>query len=185
VLSRLKEARFCGRVGEYIFSDVSPAFLRLGNRAIMEAADEDFNYALKKLDFNRPLCEQGMRAADIDVVYGVNSLHVAKSLVGSLKYIYDVLKPEGLVIFCECCRPAENYLLSQEIIFNLLDTYVNVDLDKDLRPLPGFLDYGHWKKNLESAGFKNIEVLFNTDACYTPDLGFAVNPLAAVIKAER
>ena len=62
---------------------------------------------------------------------------------------------------------------------------VDVDLDKDLRPIPGFLDFQHWKRNLEKAGFKNIEAIFNTDGSYPDELKAKIGVLAAVIKAEK
>jgi len=185
LIDKLKERGLLSAIAEYIFSDISPAFLRLGNSVIMARVGDDFQYSLKRLDFDKPLTGQGIKENEIDVVYGVNALHVAKNLVGALKNIYQVLKPGGMIILSESCRPRENYLLFQEIIFNLLDNYVDVDLDNNLRPVPGFLDYEHWRRNLEAAGFKNIEAVFNTDGSYPADLRNKVDILAAVIKGEK
>lgn len=185
LIDKLKEKKLLSRITEYIFSDVSPVFLRIGNRAIMNKVDNDFQYSLKRLDFDRPLVEQGINENEIDIVYGVNALHVAKNLVNSLKNIYKILKPGGMIILSECCRPNEAYLLFQEVIFNLLDNYISVDLDDNLRPIPGFLGYEHWRSNLEAAGFKNIETIFNTDGNYPADLRAKINILATVIKGEK
>jgi SAM-dependent methyltransferase len=185
LIAKLKEKKLLSRIGEYIFSDISPVFLRMGNRAIMAIVDDDFKYSLKRVDFDKSLVEQGLKENEIDVVYGVNALHVAKNLVTALKNIYRILKPGGLIILSECCRPDEHYLLSQEVIFNLLDNYVDVDLDNHLRPIPGFLDYRHWRSNLEAAGFGNPEAIFNTDGSYSADLSGKVGVLATVIKGEK
>lgn len=185
LIDKLKEDNRLSSISEYIFSDVSPIFLRLGNRAIMNRVGEDFNYSLKRLDFERPLAEQGIKEHELDVVYGVNTLHVAKDLVGALRNIYNVIKPGGMIILAEYCRPSENYLLLQEFIFNLLDTFVCVDLDAYLRPVPGFLDYEHWKRNLEAAGFKKVEAIFNTDGEYPGELKATANILATVVKGEK
>jgi SAM-dependent methyltransferase len=185
LIDKLKERNLLSRIDEYIFSDVSPVFLRIGNRAIMNRAGDDFQYALKRLDFEKSLPGQGIKEDEIDVVYAVNALHVSKNLVGALKNIYQVIKPGGMVILSECCRPNAAYLLFQEFIFNLLDNYVNVDLDNKLRPVPGFLDGEHWRLNLEAAGFKNIEAVFNTGGSYPADLKTKVNISAAVIKGEK
>jgi SAM-dependent methyltransferase len=185
LIDKLKSKNLLHAIGEYILSDISPIFLRLANRAIMNKVGDDFQYALKKLDFNRPLTEQGIAENGIDVVYGVNTLHVAKNLVSALKNIYQVIKPGGAVILSEYCRPNQNYLLLQEFIFCLLDNYVEVELDDNLRPVPGFLDYPHWKLNLEAAGFKKVQAIFNTDGNYPPDLRTKVNIIAAVIKGEK
>lgn len=183
LIDKLKEHNSLSLISEYIFSDVSAVFLRLGNREIMNRVGEDFNYSLKKLDFEKPLAAQGIKEGDLDVVYGVNTLHAAKDLVGALKNIHSAIKPGGMIILCEYCRPSEKHLLLQEFIFNLLDTFVRVNLDSYLRPVPGFLDYEHWKRNLEAAGFINIEAIFNTDG------GYAAVPkadiLAVVLKGEK
>jgi SAM-dependent methyltransferase len=184
LIDKLKEKNMLSAMAEYIFSDVSPIFLRIGNKAIMSRVADDFNYSLKRLDFDKPIVEQGIKENEVDVVYGVNTLHVAKNLISSLKNIYRIIKPGGVIILSEYCRPNQNYLLLQEFIFCLLDNYVNVDLDNNLRPTPGFLDYEHWKRNLEAAGFKNIEAIFNTDGSCPADLRTKIDVLAAVVKGE-
>lgn len=185
LIDKLKDRKLLSRISEYIFSDVSPVFLRIGNRAIMSRVGDEFQYSLKRLDFDKPIVEQGIKENEIDIVYAVNSLHVAKNLVSSLKNIHQVIKPGGMIILSECCRLNETYLLFQEFIFNLLDNYVDVDLDNNLRPTPGFLDYEHWRSNLGVAGFKNIEAIFNTDGSYPADLNTKVDISAAVIKGEK
>jgi SAM-dependent methyltransferase len=185
LIDLLKEKGLLSNISEYIFSDVSPAFLRLGNRAIMSRVADDFQYSLMRIDFDKPLVDQKIKEDSVDVAYGVNALHVAKDLVGSLRHIHRVLKPGGMIILSESCRPNADYLLSQEIIFNLLDNYVNVDLDQDLRPNPGFLDGEHWRCNLEAAGFRNVEAIFNTDGSYPPGLSSKIDILAVVIKGEK
>ncbi|MDD2654894.1 MAG: class I SAM-dependent methyltransferase, partial [Candidatus Omnitrophica bacterium] len=84
LLEKLKETNKLSIVDEYIFSDISPIFLRMGNKVIMSIVPDDFQYSLKKLDFDKPIIEQGFKENEFDVVYGVNSLHVAKNLATSL-----------------------------------------------------------------------------------------------------
>jgi SAM-dependent methyltransferase len=151
----------------------------------MSKVGDDFCYSLKKLDFDKSLVSQGIKAEEIDIVYGVNALHVAKNLTRALRNIYEVISPGGMLIICEYCRPNINYLLLQEFIFCLLDNYVEVDLDENLRPTPGFLDYAHWRANLEAAGFTNIEAVFNTDGNYPAELKDKIGTLAVVIKAQK
>jgi ubiquinone/menaquinone biosynthesis C-methylase UbiE len=185
LLDRLKENNLTNRIGEYIFSDVSPVFLRMGNRRIMDSAPDDLKYELKRLDFDKPLVLQGIKGNDIDAVYGVNTLHVAKNLSQALKNIHQVIKSGGMLVISECCRPHKDYLLFQEVIFNLLDNYVSVELDSNLRPVSGFLDYDHWKASLLDAGFRNVEAIFNTDADFPQGLKDKIGILVAVIKAEK
>ncbi len=185
LMDRLIKENKSSPISEYIFSDVSPIFLRIGNRTIMSKNCDCFPYLLKRLDFDKPLVEQEIAENSIDIVYAVNALHAARNLVDSLKNIHKVIKRGGKIIFCEYCRPNINHLLLQEFIFCLLDNYMNVDLDCRLRPVPGFLDFPHWELNLEAAGFKNIEAIFNTDADSSLDPKIKVGIIAAVIKGEK
>ena len=149
-------------IEEYIFSDISPVLLRSGNHTIMRELDDIQMVQLKTLDFERSFVSQGIEPDSLDVVFGVNSIHAAKDLMGALDNIYKALKPGGSIILSECARQDRSSLLFQELIFNLFDNYRNVTLS-DLRPMPGFLDVESWKKLLIEAKFKEIEFLSNID----------------------
>lgn len=181
----LKERSMIGNIKEYTFSDISPFFLRSGNIAIMKHAPQDFQYTLKLLDFNSPLIEQGIKKNDFEVVYGVNTLHVAKNLLRSLREIHKIIKPGGLIIIAESIRDHQNDLLVQEIIFNLLDDYTNVEIDPYLRTTPGFLPYAQWPKILRASGFSDIEIILNTDGLIFEKKPNVYPKLAAVIKGVK
>ncbi|MDP2939984.1 MAG: class I SAM-dependent methyltransferase [Candidatus Omnitrophota bacterium] len=172
-----KEKNLMDKIEEYIFSDISPIFLRIGNKLIMEKFPDFDRVTLKKIDFNKSLCEQKNEVESIDVVYAVNALHVSQDLLFSLKEIYSILKKRGVLIISELVRPTERYALSQEFIFNLLENYYNVKLDTYLRPSHGFLTPACWKKNFEAAGFNNIEFITNTKSNFE---GFPLNATAPV-----
>jgi len=185
LIDELKQKNMLCRIGEYIFSDISPLFLRLGNIAVMNHAPQDFQYTLKKIDFNTPLVEQDIKENDIDIVYGVNALHIAKNLIKTSKEIYKVIKPGGLLIISESVRTNPTDTLIQEIIFNLLDDYSNVELEPCLRTTPGFLPYEQWRKIFKTAGFKNIEIILNTDGLNFDNNSRIYPKLAAVIKGVK
>jgi len=115
------------------------------------------------LDLNIPFTDQKMNQDCIDVVYSVNTLHVANDLAFSLDEIYKVLRNKGILVISELIRSGEKEVLCQEFIFNLLESYYDVKLDQYLRPIPGFLTPEYWKRSFKRAGFKNIELITNTD----------------------
>jgi SAM-dependent methyltransferase len=185
LIDKLKQRNMLDKIEEYIFSDISPFFLRLGNIAIMNHAPQDFKYTIKKLDFNKPLVEQGIKENEIDIVYGVNALHAAKNIIITLREIYKIIKPGGLLIISECIRANPTDTLVQEIIFNLLEDYFNVEIDPYLRTTPGFLPYEQWDKIFRNSGFNNIEIILNTEGSYLENNSRIYPKLAAVIKGVK
>jgi SAM-dependent methyltransferase len=150
------------RIEKYIFSDISPILLRVGNRAIMAALPDNKMIQLQTLDFNKSFICQDIRPDSLDIIYGVNAIHTARNLIGTLENIYCVLRPGGSIVLSECVRPRKDGLLFQEFIFNLLDNYRDVEIS-ELRPLPGFLDVESWKEIFRRTKFKDIQILTNTD----------------------
>lgn len=187
LLKKIIEKGYDIRLAEYIFTDISPIFLRIGNKLMMEKIPEfDFDkILLKKLDFNKSFVEQKFCENDIDIVYGVNALHVATDLLSSLKHIIEIIKPGGKLIISESVRENNDDLLVQEIIFNMLDDFLNVKTDPRLRPTLGFITASQWGKLFTEAGFKNIEIITNSDIELTQEKCRSIPKLAAVIKGEK
>lgn len=143
----------------YVFSDISPLFLRNGNKILLNGLRDEIAYELKKVDFNYSFLEQEIERDSLDIVYGVNALHVAKNLLETLKNIYSVLKVNGSLIICEHIRPDRNSPLYMELFFNLLETYTNVETDPTYRPSHGFLAINDWLDILQMVGFKRVEII--------------------------
>lgn len=181
-----RKAQILDTVGKYVFSDVSPVFLRMGNRILTDQFPEMNDIVeLKKLDFNKSLSVQKMKPESYDAVYSVNALHVSHDLLFTLREIYTVLKENGILVLSELVRREESEALPQEIIFTLLDSYYNVKTDSALRKNYGFLTPSSWKNHLETAGFGNIEVLLNTDHGENRKTGGKAPVFLLVIKGEK
>lgn len=181
LLELFKKESLLTKVKEYIFSDISPIFLRLGNQLIMEKLPEFERVALKKLDFNKPLTEQKINPESIDIVYGVNALHVANDLFFTFKEMKNILKKGGVLIISECVRDSVNSTPQPEFIFNLLDNYRNVKIDLNGRKTIGFLTPDNWKQLFEKAGFENVETLLNSNF----DNNIEYPAIAMVIKGQK
>ncbi len=153
----LKAVSLIKKIEAYVFSDISPIFLRYGNRILTSIIGDEFFYDTRKLDFNFPLTEQNIDKESYDIIYGVNALHVSKNLLNSVKYIYEVLKPGGSLVVCEYVRPVNGFPLYMEIIFSMLDSYTNVATEEACRSTYGFLTISNWYRVFNTAGFNKIE----------------------------
>ena len=89
--------------------------------------------------------EQKVEEESIDIVYGVNASHVALDLLKSLRHIYSILRPGGSIIICEVARGRRVIAVYQEIIFTLLDSYNNIELNPEYRSSFGFLTIDEWQ----------------------------------------
>lgn len=159
----LKNLKYEGRHGlikDYILSDISPTLLRMGlERAQAAARESAVSLERKKLDFDKEFSVQGIARNSIDVIYGVNSLHITKNILFTLRQILDSLKKGGMLLISESVRSPENRFLFQEGIFNILDGYRNVELEGEARPNAGFLSTDNWVGLFNAAGFDAIEVI--------------------------
>jgi SAM-dependent methyltransferase len=149
------EQGWLGRIAEYRFTDVAPAFLRKAQRELRGLAP-GLPLAFQALDLNRPLGEQGVEAASLDALVGINVLHVAQDLEATLLYLRSRLKPGGRLVIGECLKPTLDRPLYLEFIFNFIKSFTDVRLDARWRPRHGFLTPEAWDVALTHAGFTDL-----------------------------
>lgn len=159
LLDQLERSGRLGMVQRYLFTDVAPLFLRRGQRALAARFAPTSFLAARRLDMNAGFADQGVAPSSVDLVYAVNTLHVAHSLQRTLEEIRSSLKPGGQLIISECVRPLPEDAVHVEFVFNLLEPFRAPRLDPDLRPTPGFLTPEHWLASLEAAGFGAVRFL--------------------------
>lgn len=158
LLERLEADGLLSRVERYIFTEPVPTFLRRGERMLRQRFPA-FPIQVQKLDMNLPFSEQGIAPGSVDLLYAVNTVHVAKNLSVTLGHIFQSLKPGGRAVFSECIRPFPGQPIYVEYAFNFLENFVNVELDPEVRPTHGFLTPGNWRAALSRAGFGRVELL--------------------------
>jgi SAM-dependent methyltransferase len=163
LLRYLNERGLLARLERYLITEPNAFFRRRGQRELSQRYP---NLPLEwgTLDMNSPWETQGIARAQFDLVYGVNVLHVAKDLLFSLGQARDALASEGSLIISECVRPYPNQPMYPELVFQILDSFTDVDLDPEFRPNPGFLTADHWRHAFKRAGFEHIEVKPELDA---------------------
>jgi SAM-dependent methyltransferase len=157
LLRCLKERGLLPRLERYLITEPNAFFRRRGQRQLSQQYP---NLPLEwgVLDMNLPWDTQGVVSAEFDLVYGVNVLHVAKDLLFSLGQGRGALTQDGCLIISECVRPYLNQRMYPELVFQILDSFTDVDTDPEFRPNPGFLTADHWRRAFSRAGFERTEV---------------------------
>ncbi|HJW08949.1 MAG TPA: class I SAM-dependent methyltransferase [Holophagaceae bacterium] len=150
------EEGWLSRIAEYRFTDIAPTFLRRAQRDLKTAAP-GLPLAFQLLDLNAPLEGQGIAAASLDAIVGINVLHVAQDLEASLKDLRSRLKPGGRLVIGECLKPALDTPLYLEFFFSFIKSFTEVTLDPRWRPRHGFLTPEAWDEALKHAGFRHVE----------------------------
>jgi len=158
LLERLEAGSALGRIGKYHFTEPVPTFLRRGERALRGRFPE-VPIEAGKLDMNLSFSSQGFPEGSADLVYAVNTIHVARDLAATLAHVREALKPGGRAVFSECVRPRGGQPIYVEYIFSFLDNFVNVVRDPEIRPTHGFLTPANWRAALSRSGFDRIEIL--------------------------
>ena len=158
VAERLQRDAALPRIGRYVFTEIVPTFLRRAERSLKSRFPE-LRAEYIRLDMDRDFEEQGVAKGIADVVYAVNTVHIAKDLNAALERIRETLKPGGSAVFSECVRPFEGQPIYVEFVFNFLENFTGVATDAATRPNHGFLTPDNWRKALEKAGFEKPEIL--------------------------
>ncbi|MBL8258883.1 MAG: methyltransferase [Candidatus Competibacteraceae bacterium] len=141
------------RIEAYRFTELSPLFLRRGQRALMARPDAPGRLSCGLLDIDRPFAKAGVEPGSLSVVYGVNTLHVARDLAFTLAEIRAALAPGGCLIASECVRPFPGRTVYVEFVFALLDSFRAPVLQPQWRPNGGFLTPEQWLAAFRAAGF--------------------------------
>src|SRR5262249_59478482 len=91
------------------------------------------------VDLDLPWSEQGIAPGKFDLVYAVNVMHISKNLLYSLNEARTPLAMDGWLVIGECLRPYDNQPMYPELMFQILDSFTEVETDPEIRPNPGFL----------------------------------------------
>jgi SAM-dependent methyltransferase len=146
------------RIGRYLFSEIVPTFLRRAERSL-RSRFPGIPFEFLRLDIDQDFAEQGVPAETADIVYAVNTVHIAKDLARTLAWIRETLKPGGMAIFSECVRPFPGQPIYVEFVFNFLENFTGVSTDRATRPNHGFLTPENWRRCFRAAGFESPEIL--------------------------
>jgi SAM-dependent methyltransferase len=156
LLERLEQSGRHADLARYDFTELIPAFLRRGHRAIGERFGEAPFLKPGRLDMNKPFAEQGIEEGSVSLVYAVNTIHVAHDLSFTLGEVRRALAPGGAVVISECIRPFPGQAIYAEMVFNLMESFRAPLLDPRFRPNGGFLTPEQWTGALTANGFADV-----------------------------
>jgi SAM-dependent methyltransferase len=145
-----------GKIAEYRFTDIAPTFLRRAQRGLKETAP-GIPFTFGSLDLNHPLDGQGLEGTTFDAIVGINVLHVAKDLSGTLTNLRSHLAPGGRLILGECLKPDLARPIYLEFFFQFMASFTDVHTHPELRPSHGFLTPEIWMRALGAAGFQSVQ----------------------------
>ena len=162
LLRLLDERGLLLQIARYLITEPNAYFRRCSQRKL---AGQYPNPALEwaPLDLDLPWNTQGITPGEFDLVYAVNVMHISKNLLFSLNEARSALAGDGWLVIGECVRPYDNQPIYPELMFQILDSFTNVQIDPEIRPNPGFLTAEQWRRAFSRAGFKRIGVAPDID----------------------
>src|SRR5262249_11754544 len=162
LLHVLAERGLLSQIERYLVTEPNAYFRRCSQRKL---AGQYPNLALEwaPLDLDLPWNAQGIPAGEFDLVYAVNVMHISKNLLFSLGQGRSALADHGWLVIGECVRPYDNQPIYPELMFQILDSFTNVQTDPEVRPNPGFLTAEQWRRAFSRAGFNRDKVAPDID----------------------
>jgi SAM-dependent methyltransferase len=163
ILLRLFDERgLLPRVERYLVTEPNAFFLRIVQRKLArQYPGLPLEWGTLNLDL--PWNTQGVNPAEFDLVYAVNVMHISKDLLFSLNEARSALASDGWLVIGECLRPYFNQPIYPELMFQILESFINVETDPEIRPNPGFLTAEHWRRAFARAGFRHVAVAPDID----------------------
>jgi SAM-dependent methyltransferase len=155
------ERGFLPRIERYLITEPNAFFRRRAQRDLSRQYP-DLSLEWGALDLNLSWDAQGVGSGEFDLVYAVNVLHISKDLLFSLIQARSALASNGWLVIGECLRPYINQPIYPELMFQILESFTEVQTDPEIRPNPGFLTAADWRRAFTRAGFERVEV--------TPDI---------------
>ena len=153
----LGERELLPRLQRYVVTEPNAYFRRCSQRKLA-AQYPSLPLEWTTVDVDLPWSAQGFASGEFDLVYAVNVMHISKNLLFSLNEARSALAAGGWLVIGECVRPYDNQPMYPELMFQVLDSFTNVETDPEIRPNPGFMTAEQWRHAFSRAGFSRIEV---------------------------
>jgi SAM-dependent methyltransferase len=157
LLRLLGERELLPRLERYVVTEPN-AYFRRCNQRKLAVQHPKLSLEWATVDLNLPWSNQGVAAGEFDLVYAVNVMHIAKNLLFSLNEARSALAPDGWLVLGECVRPYNDQPMYPELMFQVLDSFTNVEMDPEFRPNPGFLTAEQWRRAFLRAGFPRTDI---------------------------
>src|SRR5438552_4432685 len=162
LLQLMSERGLLPRLERYLITEPNAYFRRCSQRKLTSQYP---NLPLEwaPLDVDSPWNSQGIPSGEFDIVYAVNVMHISKDLLFSLGEARMALAADSWLVIGECVRPYDNQPIYPELMFQILNSFTNVQTDPEIRPNPGFLTAEQWRRDFWRAGFSHASVAPDID----------------------
>jgi SAM-dependent methyltransferase len=162
LLGWLDERGLLSRLERYLITEPN-AFFRRRNQRELSTKYRELPLEWGALDIDGRWHLHGVAPGEFNLLYAVNVLHVAKDLLFSLNQARFALASDGWLVLGECLRPYPNQPIYPELMFQILESFTDVDTNPEIRPNPGFLTANQWRGAFTRAGFERVEVAPDVD----------------------
>ncbi len=142
ILSRVPDA-----VAEYVFTDVSPFFVKRARDRLQPTSTVRFDV----LDIEH---EPAVSEPEFDLVIAADVVHATADVNASLRHLRRLLAPGGLLVLLEITKRVP-WL---DLVFGQFDGWWRF-ADRHVRPDHPLLSSAQWRRMLEEAGFDGAVVL--------------------------
>ena len=142
ILERLPDG-----IAEYVFTDISPFFVKRARDRLPTAANVSFDV----LDIEQ---EPPIPQPPFDVVVAADVVHATADVGATLRHLRRLLAPGGLLVLLELTRRSP-WL---DLVFGQLEGWWRFT-DRDLRPSHPLLGAEAWQLMLADAGFAGVAAL--------------------------
>ncbi|EGC36367.1 hypothetical protein DICPUDRAFT_87448 [Dictyostelium purpureum] len=143
---------------EYTWSDISASFFTDIKEKLSKI--KAVNIIYRTLDLDKSLKDQDLKASYYDMVIMSNVLHVVKQLRFSLNEIYNILTPNGQIVFIE--PPYKSLYLDS--IFGVFTQWWPSPEDIDIRKDRSCMKQESWYKLLKECNYMDTTISGNDNA---------------------
>lgn len=157
LLKLLSERGLLPRLERYVVTEPN-AYFRRCNQRKLTAQYPNLPLEWSAVDLDLPWSAQGIGSGEFDLVYAVNVMHISKNLLFSLNEARLALAADGWLVIGECVRPYDDQPMYPELMFQILDSFTDVEIDPDFRPNPGFLTAEQWRRAFQKASFPRTDI---------------------------
>ena len=162
LLKLLDERGLLSRLERYLITEPNAYFRRCHERKLA-AQYPNLPLEWATLDLNSPWNSREIPSGKFDLAYAVNVMHISKNLLFSLNEARSALVADGWLVIGECIRPYRDQPIYPELMFQILDSFNNVETDPQVRPNPGFLTAEQWRRAFLRVGYGHAEVAPNIE----------------------
>jgi len=149
------------KIKAYYYTDISLSLIKMGRKWLRENAPAVFVdrtlFKVVDLDKMEIGTEPYTQPDSLDVIILEHVLYDVTDLHKTLEVFYQVLKPDGFLLFTMAYRMSPKHFFPFEFLQSSFQSYNKAKLEPGFRENLGYLTIDEWDKSLKRAGFEKYE----------------------------